>query len=67
MELKDVKTKDQFENYFANKNIHNTDEKINNLINTMKIRAIQYDESETPDEKLASLEETALLGFWMAS
>jgi hypothetical protein len=67
MTLHEVSEPKQFEEYYKSNNLLTVDEKINYLKNAMKIRAMLRDEDETPDEILAGLEESALLGFWKAS
>jgi hypothetical protein len=67
MTLHDVNAPEQFEAYYKSNNLQTTDAKISYLRNAMKIRAILCDEVETPEEVLAGLEESAILGFWKAS
>jgi hypothetical protein len=65
--LHDVEKREHFAEYYAANNLTTTDDKIDNLTRTMKIRATRCDEKETKDEELAGLEELALLGYWRAS
>lgn len=67
MILHDVTKWEQFDEFYKSNNINTVDEKINYLIRAMKIRAMLSEESETPEEVLAGLEESALLGYWKAS
>ena len=67
MTLYDVISSEQFEDYYKTNNLQTIDDKISNLTETMKIRAMLCDEEETPEEVLAGLEESALLGYWKAS
>jgi hypothetical protein len=65
--LQEVVSSGQFEDYYRLNNLHTIDNKISNLKETMKIRAMLCDEEETPEEILAGLEESVLLGYWKAS
>jgi len=65
--LHDVENREQFAEYYAANNLTTIDEKIDNLTQTMKIRATRREEPETKDEELAGLEELALLGYWRVS
>jgi len=65
--LEDVVEQNQFEEYYSSNGLNTTDERIDRLIKTMKIRAMHCDEQETPEEMLAGLEETALFGCWKAT
>jgi hypothetical protein len=67
MTLHEVSSAEEFEEYYRSNNIQTTDAKISYLKKAMKVRAMLYDEDETPEEVLAGLEESALLGFWKAS
>ena len=67
MTLHEVRSQEQFEDYYQSNNLQAVEDKINYLKNTMKIRAMLCDEDETPEEVLAGLEESALLGYWKAS
>jgi hypothetical protein len=67
MTLHEVSSPEQFEAYYKSNNLQTTDAKISYLRKAMKIRAILFDEAETPEEVLGGLEESALLGFWKAS
>jgi len=67
MTLHEVSLPGQFEEYYKSNNLQTIDEKINYLTKAMKIRAMLCDEYETPQEVLAGLEESALLGYWKGS
>ena len=67
MTLHEVRSQEQFEDYYQANNLQAVEEKINYLKNAMKVRAMLCDEDETPEEILAGLEESALLGYWKAS
>jgi hypothetical protein len=67
MKLHDIERDEQFSEYYETNNLQTIEEKIDNLTRTMKIRATRCDEIETEEEKLAGLEETALLGNWEVS
>jgi len=67
MQLHDVGNREQLNAYYAACNLSKTEEKIDNLTRTMKIRATRYDQPAKPEEILAGLEESALLGNWKVS
>ena len=67
MTLYEVSSQEQFEGYYQSNNLHTVEDKINDLKDAMKIRAMLHDEDETLEEVLAGLEESALLGYWKAS
>jgi len=67
MDLRDVKTKEDFNVFYDANNLSAPEDKINYLTAAMKIRATRCDFEETKEEILADLEETALLGYWKAS
>jgi hypothetical protein len=67
MTLHEISGQEQFEEYYKSNNLQTIDEKINYLTRAMKVRAMLCDEFETPEEVLAGLEESALLGYWKAS
>jgi hypothetical protein len=65
-DLRDVEDQSQFEGLYRSKGLRDTADKIGYLKTAMKIRATCCDDPETPEEILAGLEETALLGYWKA-
>ena len=65
--LQEVKTKTELKEYYKFNNLLTVDAKINQLIKTMKIRAMLGENEKTPEEILAGLEESTLLGYWKAS
>ena len=67
MRLQEVKSQDQFDNFYKSNNLLSVSEKIEYLKNVMKIRAMLFDKAETEEEILKGLEESALLGYWKAS
>jgi len=67
MTLHEVSSQEQFGEYYQSNNLQAVEDKINYLKNAMKVRAMWHDKDETPDEILAGLEESALLGYWKAS
>jgi hypothetical protein len=67
MTLHEVSSQKQFDDYYKSNNLLSVSEKIDYLKNAMKIRAMLFDKSETEEEILMGLEETALLGYWKAS
>jgi len=62
MELHEVSSQKQFDEYYKSNNLQTIPEKIDYLKKVMKIRAMLCDEDETPEEVLTGLEESALLG-----
>ena len=67
MTLHEVNTPERFTEFYKSNNVSTIEEKINYLKKAMKVRAMLCDEEETPEEILAGLEESALLGYWKAS
>jgi hypothetical protein len=63
--LSDMKDFDDFKTLYEQNNLSTDQEKIDFLVNTMKIKAIHCDEEETPEIKLLGLEELALLNPWL--
>lgn len=68
MELCDLTDLKQFGEYYMERNLNTLEEKIDNLRDTMKIIGIRYEKgNRKPEELLALLEESALLGYWRAT
>jgi len=67
MTLHEVSSQQQFDNFYKSNNLFSVSEKIDYLKNAMKIRAMLFDKTETEEEILKGLEESALLGYWKAS
>jgi len=67
MTLHEVSEQGQFDEFYKSNNVLTVEEKIDYLKRAMKVRAMLRDEDETPEEVLAGLEESALLGYWKAS
>jgi len=67
MTLFEVSEQGQFDEFYKSNNVLTVDDKIDYLKRAMKVRAMLLDEDETPEEVLAGLEESALLGYWKAS
>jgi hypothetical protein len=67
MTLHEVGEPKQFEEYYKSNNLQTINDKITYLKKAMKVRAMLCDDVETPEDVLAGLEESALLGFWKAS
>jgi len=68
MELCDLTEQDQFSEYYRERNLTTFEEKIDNLKETMKIIGIRYEKDKRkPEDILALLEESALLGYWRAT
>ncbi|MDR0881926.1 MAG: hypothetical protein LBP55_05230 [Candidatus Adiutrix sp.] len=62
--LSDVKDFDDFKALYEGNNLSTDESKIAFLINAMKIKAIRYEEEESPGTKLLGLEEFALMHPW---
>ena len=67
MTLRDVRTQEQFPEYYTQNNLRSPEEKISKLREEMKITAIRGEKTDTSTELLSVLEEAALLGYWRAS
>jgi hypothetical protein len=68
MTLQDVKERSQFAVYYTQNNLNTAQDKINNLRDVMKIIGIRYERGKNQEEEvLTALEESALLGHWMAT
>lgn len=67
MTLQEVNTKTELKEFYKFNNLLTVEAKINQLIKTMKIRAMLGENEKTPEEILAGLEESALLGYWKAN
>ena len=67
LQLKDVETQEQFAEYYRQNNLLTFEEKIAKLREDMEIIAIRSETGKNPEELLALLEESALLGYWRAS
>jgi len=65
--LQEVNTKTELKEFYKFNNLLTVEAKINQLIKTMKIRAMLGENEKTPEEILAGLEESALLGYWKAN
>jgi len=59
----DVEERSQFETLYSANGLHNIEDKINYLKKTMKIKA-SASNKKTPEEELAGLEDSILLGLW---
>jgi len=59
----DVEERSQFETLYSANGLHNIEEKITYLKKAMKIKA-SASNKKTPEEELAGLEDSILLGLW---
>jgi len=65
MDLREVTAREQFEEYYKENNLFNTDEKIKHLMKIMRIKAMQCEHGSAPQNiLLESLEDCALVGSW---
>ena len=67
MTLREVSTLEQLDNYYEVNGLSVTEDRINALKDAMGVITSRCDEDETPEEVLAGLQETVLLGYWKAS
>jgi hypothetical protein len=67
MDLQDVVAQEQFADYYEQNNLRTPEEKIGKLREVMKIIGIRCERGRKPEEVLAILEESALLGYWRAT
>jgi len=67
MTLYEVTTKKELREHYKTNNLSTIEAKIKYLIKTMKIRAMLGDNNKTPEQILAGLEESALMGYWKAN
>jgi hypothetical protein len=64
MELCDVTAQAQLEEYYKEKSLSATDDKIEHLMATMKVKAARCEHGATQENVLALLEGCALVGSW---
>jgi hypothetical protein len=67
MTLFDVETKDGLVQCYEQNGLKDTKSKIDYLISSMKVKAMRWEDGDSLDERLESLEDMALLGYWRAS
>jgi hypothetical protein len=64
IDLLEVKSREDFENYYHSNGLNTVDEKIDHLIKATGVRAIRGGSSEKPEVTLTLLEESTLYGYW---
>jgi hypothetical protein len=64
MELCEVTALGQLKEYYSEKGLTATDDKIEHLMEAMKVKAVQCERGPAPESVLACLEDCALVGSW---
>ncbi|MCL1894623.1 MAG: hypothetical protein FWG02_10420 [Holophagaceae bacterium] len=64
MQLEDVKQREQFEEYYKQKGLKETDEKIKDIKEATGIDAVRHCHGTASDDVLAGLEDSVLYGSW---
>lgn len=64
MELRDVTDREQLEAYYRERGLSTPDAKVNDLMETMKVKAVQCEHGSATESVLAGLEGCALVGSW---
>jgi len=67
MTLSDVRTQEELKQCYEQNGLKDVDSKIDYLIKSMNVKAMRWEDEHSSDEKLESLEDLALLGYWRAS
>lgn len=64
VDLETIKSRNEFEDYYREKGLSTTGQRIEHLIEATGVRAIRGGASENEDVTLALLEESTALGYW---